>query len=113
MSSTLETSCNNQSQPVPKKTRGRPAKYSPEERDQKYKESTKEWFQSHKEYRQTYYQSNIENVKKQTKEYQDRARYALSLLDDIWNNSECVGVMPDDLKAKVQHLIVHKKILSS
>ncbi len=98
-----------------KRGRGRPAKYAPDERKQKQKESIDKWRQEHKEeYKEQmkeYYNDNQSNIIKQKKEYLDRARYALRILDAIYNEKESLNNLSPDLKDKVLNLIEHKKII--
>ena len=56
------------------------------------------------------YKNHSQKLNQQSKEYLDRARYALSILDDIWNNQEWVEFKQEHLKEKIQFLIEHKKI---
>ena len=100
-----------------KRGRGRPAKYAKEEREQKYKESTKKWLSEHKEYykdtRKQYYDTNTDDIQKNKKEYYERSAYALRLLNDIWNHPDLIEFKSEDIKYKIQNLIEHKKIIIS
>jgi hypothetical protein len=99
----------------PKRGRGRPAKYAKEEREEKYKEARDQWFINHRdeynESRKEYYKNNSQKLNLQSKEYMDRARYALSILDEIWKHQEWIEIKHEHLKEKIQCLIEHKKIL--
>ena len=96
-----------------KKPRGRPAKYSPEEREQKYKEVKHKWIEEHKEicHSQTkeYYASHKETMNQQKKQYQDRSREALRILQDIWTSEDCI--IPENIKIRVQHLFPKKTLV--
>jgi hypothetical protein len=81
-----------------KRGRGRPSKYAPEERDQKYKELTKQWQQNHAD-------KQFECVK----DYQDRSRFALKLLNELWNDN-LIEIKSDRHRTILQDLIEHKKI---
>jgi len=84
----------------PKRGRGRPAKYTKEERDQKYKEARDQWAKQH---------TNLKN--KANIDYMERSRFAYRLLCDMWTNHkfDCVDT---DYKIIIQELVENKKILS-
>ena len=100
---------------VPKRGRGRPAKYSPEEREQKYKEITKQWKQDHKEeclkHSQDYYKEHSEQVYKSTLDYQCRARHALKLLSEMFDNNQ-IEIKDERYKLSVLELIKNKKVIT-
>ena len=100
----------------PKRGRGRPAKYAKEEREQKYKELTKQWIQENKEHikvqKKEYYNDNYDNILKNHKEYQERARFALRLLTDIYNDNESLIHLAPNLRQKLRTLVEEKQILS-
>ena len=81
-----------------KRPRGRPSKYAPEERKDKYKEASKLW---HRES----YDKQFECVKN----YQDRSRFALKILNDLWSEN-LIDIKSDKYKIIVQNLVEHKKI---
>jgi hypothetical protein len=102
---------------VPKRGRGRPAKYSPEEREQKYKDASKLWKQDHKEYykesQKQYYDQHSDTLCQNKKDHYERSTYALRLLNDIWSQTELVNYMSEDLRTKVENLVQHKRIILS
>ena len=102
--------------PQTKRGRGRPAKYAKEEREQKYKELTKQWIQENKEHfnkqKKEYYIDNYDNVIKANKDYQERSRYALRLLNDIYNDHESLIHLAPNLQEKLRTLVEQKQILS-
>lgn len=97
----------------PKRGRGRPAKYSKEEREQKYKEVKYKWIDEHKEacaiQSKEYYEAHKETVNQQKKQYQDRSREALRILQDIWTSDNCI--IPENIKIRVQHLFPQKTLI--
>ena len=99
-----------------KRGRGRPAKYAKEEREQKYKETAKIWRQEHKEeckeYYRDHYSENHEKVYQHTKEYNDRARFALRVLSELWENKDnSIEFKNEKYKHVIQNLVEHKKII--
>ena len=100
-----------------KKPRGRPAKYSPEERKERYKEATKQWLTENKDYyrdsRKQYYDKHTENIQQNKKEYYERSAYALRLLSDIWSHPDLIEIKSEDIRNKIQNLIEHKRIVIS
>ena len=103
-------------QPVPKRGRGRPAKYAKEEREQKYKESKDKWKESHKDHilqlNKEYYNDNQKKIIQYQKEYQDRARYAMRILNDIYNDHDSLSHLAPNIQYKLRSLIEEKQILS-
>ncbi len=99
-----------------KRGRGRPAKYAKEEREQKYKELTKQWIQENKEHlskqKKEYYNDNYNTILKNHKEYQERARFALRLLTDIYNDNESLIHLAPEIQTKLRTLVEQKQILS-
>ena len=97
-----------------KKPRGRPAKYSPEERQEKYKEASRLWKQEHKEqcneHHKVYYRENSEFCLKQSYEYQARARNALRLLSEMLDN-DFIQIKDEKYKLMANDLIKNKKII--
>jgi hypothetical protein len=97
-----------------KRGRGRPAKYSPEEREQKYKELTKQWRDVHieecKEKRKTYYNEHSDSLVKQTTGYQMRARNALRLLSELLETNE-IEFKSEKYKDLANQLVKEKKII--
>jgi hypothetical protein len=83
-----------------KRGRGRPAKYAPEEREQKYKNASKIWKQEHND-----------RQNKLNTEYLDRSRFAYRLLCDMWNKQQLDLVTPE-YKHIIQQLVENKNILS-
>jgi hypothetical protein len=100
-----------------KRGRGRPSKYAPEERDQKYKELKEQWKLDHKDHikdhMKSYYLERQEHIYQTHKDYSERARYALRLISDIYNEKEALNILSPDLRRKVESLIEHKKVLCS
>jgi len=103
-------------QPAPKRGRGRPAKYAKEEREQKYKEASKQWKDTHKErilqLNKDYYNDNQEKIIQYQKEYQDRARYAMRILNDIYNDHDSLSHLAPNIQYKLRTLIEQKQVLS-
>ena len=97
-----------------KRGRGRPAKYSPEEREQKYRESIDKWREDHKEKHKNnqkrYYEQHSEQLIKQKKDYYEISAYALRLLNDMWSNPDLIEIKSEDLRNKLENLIKHKRI---
>ncbi len=84
-----------------KRGRGRPAKYSPEEREQKYKETRAQWNKEHNDIKN---KSNID--------YLERSRFAYRLLCEMWNKNK-FDEMENDYKTIIKELVENKKILST
>ena len=111
----MEQLTNSDNDSPPKKGRGRPAKYAKEEREQKYKDARVQWNKEHKEERKesyrTYYANHSDEIVKISKDYQDRSRYALKLLSELWSHPEYLNINDSDpLSLKIKNLIQHKKI---
>ena len=82
-----------------KRGRGRPAKYAPEERDQKYKESSKIWKRNN-------YKEHSEEISKQSSEYQKRMREAYHILCELWNNQGSIVDFKSELySTKIKKLV--------
>jgi hypothetical protein len=85
-------------QPV-KKPRGRPAKYKPEERQEKYKESSKLWKRNN-------YKEHSDELSKQSNEYQKRMREAYHILCDLWDNQgDLVDFKSEKYSIKIKNLV--------
>ncbi len=101
---------------TPKRGRGRPAKYSPDEREQKYKEAKEKWKENNKDHihqlNKDYYNDNQKKIIQYQKEYQDRSRYAMRILNDIYNDQESLSHLAPDIQYKLRSLIEQKQILS-
>ncbi len=101
--------------PQTKRGRGRPAKYAKEEREQKYKESRVQWIQENKDHikeqKKEYYNDNQKYLLKMNKEYISRARQALNLMNDIWNQKEALEYFPPELRNKVQTIVEKKQVI--
>jgi hypothetical protein len=101
----------------PKRSRGRPAKYTKEEREDKYKEASKVWKQEHKEYyketQKQYYEQHSDVLCQNKKDNYERSVYALRLLNDVYNQSELISHFPDDLREKIENLVQRKRIILS
>jgi hypothetical protein len=100
---------------APKRGRGRPAKYAKEEREEKYKEVSRQWKQEHKEqcYEQhkDYYKEHKEEISKMNVDYHNRARYALKLLNDLFDSDQ-IEIKDEKYKRTITELIKNKKIIS-
>ncbi len=94
------------------KPRGRPKKYSDEERKEKYKEASKNWKLNHqsecKDFHKAYYEKNSEEIMKQTYNYQTRSRIALRLLSEMIKHDE---IKSDKYRDLVEKLINNKEII--
>jgi len=99
-----------------KRGRGRPAKYSKEEREQKYKEASKHWKDNNREHmlqvNKEYYNDHQKKIIQYQKEYQDRARYAMRILMDIYNDQDSLSHLAPTIQSKLRTLIEQKQILS-
>ena len=81
-----------------KKPRGRPAKYAPEEREQKYKELKNKWSKT-----------NIDRRYEINEQYGQRVRLGYKLLCDIWNK-HYVDNIEDPICWQIIELVENKKI---
>ena len=96
---------------VAKPRRGRPPKYAPEARKQKYRESIDKWREEHKEECRThnkhFYNEHSDQINQYKREQNARAQNALQLLskmiEDDWEN--------EDLKQLAFDLVKNKKII--
>ncbi len=111
--SNQETSPVSEVETQPKRGRGRPAKYRPEERKDKYKELSKNWQREHKDeykdYQHNYYTSNSDTILKQSNEYHIRARNALRLLTEMLD--EHIEIPSEKYKGLICDLVKNKKII--
>jgi hypothetical protein len=111
----MSSSSDDNTVPVVKR-RGRPAKYSPEERDEKYKEASRQWKENNKdqvkENKREYYTNKYDDLLKTNRDYQERSRYALRLLNDIYNDHESLMHLAPDIQTKLRTLVEQKQILS-
>lgn len=98
----------------PKRGRGRPPKYTPEEREEHHKKAVSKWQQEHKEeyskHRKEYYKQNSDSIQQQNIEYQTRARNALKILGEMLD-SGTIEIKDERHKAMVCDLIKNKKII--
>ncbi len=103
-----ETPIISETQPV-KPRRGRPPKYSPEERNQKYRESIDKWRQENKEackaHRKQFYNEHYDKLSQINADYYSRARNALRLLSEMiedgdWNDERFKELAFDLVKNK-------------
>jgi hypothetical protein len=85
---------------LPKRGRGRPAKYAPEEREQKYKELSKQWTQTHMDQRS-----------KKNEEYASRTRKSYQLLTELWHKRYLDNI-DDPIYDQIKELIENKKIVA-
>jgi hypothetical protein len=100
-----------------KKSRGRPAKYAPEERKEKYLEKIKNWQEENadkvKEYNRqgakTFYDNNKEKCKTKNTDYQIRARKALIFLSDLLDHWDNLKDNSDIYKSMVREIVDNKK----
>jgi hypothetical protein len=101
--------------PQTKRGRGRPAKYAKEEREQKYKEAKEKWKENNKEHilqlNKEYYNDHQKKIIQYQKEYQDRSRYAMRILTDIYNDQESLSHLAPNIQYKLRNLIEEKQIL--
>jgi hypothetical protein len=97
-----------------KRPRGRPAKYAPEERKDKYKEASKLWRQEHKqeykEHRKAYYDQHSDELMKLNYDYQARARNALRLLSELLEQDQ-LQVRDEKYREMINDLVKNKKII--
>ncbi len=84
--------------PAAKKTRGRPAKYAPEERAEKYKELTKKWLEDNQDIRKEYLSEYQKNM-------MQRFRTSYSILIKLWNGNQ-LEFLPDDDKQSIKRIII-------
>ena len=95
-----------------KRGRGRPAKYAPEERKERYKEAVKQWREEHKEecleHHRSYYKKNSEVLMKNSYDHQIRARNALRILSEMIDNNT-IEIKDERYKTMVNDLIKNKK----
>ena len=102
--------------PQTKRGRGRPAKYAKEEREQKYKEASKQWKDNNREHilqlNKEYYNDNQKKIIQYQKEYQERARYAMHILTDIYNDQDSLSHLAPNIQYKLRNLIEQKQVLS-
>ncbi len=80
--------------------RGRPPKYSPEEKLQAYKENQKQRDKLR-------YQNNSSSIIKHNKEVADRYRHAFKLLQHLWDNKE---IDNSSIDTAIRDLLEHKTI---
>ena len=103
-----ETTIISEIQPV-KPRRGRPPKYSPEERQERYKDSVTKWRVENKDacraHRKQFYNEHSNQLNQLNIDYQTRARNALRLLsemieEDEWGNNRFKELAVDLIKNK-------------
>jgi hypothetical protein len=88
-----------------KRGRGRPAKYTPEERKEKSKEWIKAWKKEH-------YKNNADQEKQNAMEYQSRARSALRLLNELWlHHRDDVEFKSDRYPNLIREIVENKKVV--
>jgi hypothetical protein len=92
--------------PVVKRKPGRPPKYAPEEREQKYKEARDKWLDEHKEVCYTrskeYYETHKDELNDYHTKLKRKERQALRILRDIWKTNN--WTLSDDIKTQVHSL---------
>jgi len=95
------------------KPRGRPKKYSDEERKEKHKEASRIWKLNNqdkcKDINKTYYEKNSEEITKQNYNYQTRSRIALRLLSEMIKHDE---IKSDKYRDLIEKLINNKELIS-
>ncbi len=95
-----------------KRGRGRPAKYSPEERKEKQREAIDKWRLEHKEacrtHRKNFYNENSDQMIQSNIDYQARSRNALRLLTVMLESGELETNKYKDLAFD---LVKNKKII--
>jgi hypothetical protein len=82
---------------TPKKTRK--SKYSPEEREARYKEVQTKWEQEHRE-----------NKRKLSKEYAARSRKAYSILTKLWEYKLYEKIEDESIRNEIINLMGFKEI---
>jgi len=81
------------------KPRGRPKKYSDEERKEKYKESSKIWKRNN-------YKEHSKELSEQSNKYQKQLRESYSILKELWlNKGTLVEFKSDIYTEKIKNLI--------
>jgi len=97
-----------------KKRRGRPAKYNPEERKEKYQELNRSWYHEHKNElyskKKEIYKENSKDIKEATMNYQNRARNAHRLLTELLEK-QLIEFKDESYKKMAIDLINHKLII--
>jgi hypothetical protein len=89
-----------------KRGRGRPAKYTPEERKERHKQLKSAWNKEH-------YKNNTEQEKQMATEYQSRARSALRLLNELWlHHRDDVEFKSDRYPNLIREIVENKKVIS-
>ena len=97
----------------PKRRPGRPAKYAKEERGEKYKEAKQIWINENKQHlkdlRKEYYTAHQQEIIQYTKDYNERSRYALQILNALYDEKESLNSISPELRTKISYLIEHRK----
>ena len=95
-----------------KRGRGRPSKYSPEERKEKQREAIDKWREENKEacrtHRKNFYNENSDQMIQSNIDYQARARNALRLLSEMLDSGE---LETNKYKNLALDLVKNKKII--
>lgn len=107
----IESIANISEAPV-KRGRGRPSKYSPEERKEKQREAIDKWREENKEacrtHRKNFYNENSDQMIQSNIDYQARARNALRLLSEMLDSGE---LETNKYKNLALDLVKNKKII--
>jgi hypothetical protein len=100
------------SEVLPKRGRGRPVKYSLEEKQEKKREYCKTWYVEHKERHnennRAKYHENPEKFIQETCKRQGVGRDAFRLLSDLWK-SNLIHIEDEKYRNMIEDLIVHEK----
>ncbi len=83
-----------------KAIKARKSKYSPEEREAKYKEVQMKWEQEHRE-----------NKRKLSKEYAARSRKAYTILTKLWDQKLYEKIDDESIRKEIITLMNFKEIL--
>jgi hypothetical protein len=101
-----------------KKSRGRPAKYAPEERKEKYLEKIKNWQEENadkvKEYNHKWRQDHYEEYKKINSEGQkkrmERLISAYKILQKVWGNDNITNLLSEEDKQSMNLIFNSRQI---
>jgi hypothetical protein len=86
-----------------KKSRGRPAKYAPEERKEKYLEYQQKWKQDHYE---EYKKIDLEGKKKRM----ERLTSAYKILQKVWGNDNITNLLSEEDKQSMNLIFNSRQI---
>ncbi len=87
-----------------KPRRGRPPKYSPEERSEKYKLLSKDWCKKN-------YEENSTKLSSHANNYQKRLREAHALLQELWTHREEIAEFKsEEYREKLETFFQENKV---